>query len=81
MPCVQAQVLLTVQMQLAESTTLNKVLDFEVKHLTSMEVPALKVCLSTLDSCKLSPKFQWVGASVSLKARLPSTSSCACMWS
>jgi hypothetical protein len=30
-------------MQLAESTTLNKVLDFEVRHLQSMEMPALKV--------------------------------------
>ena len=47
----RAQVLLTVQMQLAESTTLNKVLDFELKHLTSQELPALKVCPAVRCSC------------------------------
>ena len=37
------QVLLTLQMQLAESTTLNKVLDFELRHLQGSELPRLKV--------------------------------------
>ena len=65
-----AQVLLTVQMQLAESTTLNKVLDFELRHLTAQELPQLKV----RNVWQPQPAAPWTEP----VAMAPSSSGCCC---